>query len=206
MSVVNETKLEYVAPAVFPTLVSEADYEQAVARHYEALYAFGYSLAGNEDDASELTQEAYCRLLTKGGQLRDPSKIKSWLFTTLYRVFLGWKDRRARLPHLEISSVEGELPAILPEHVDVLRDEAIRGALLELEEHYRTPLILFYLNEHSYEEIAGILDVPIGTVMSRLSRAKALLRERLVARAIGAERESKILPLERKAASSQQSL
>jgi RNA polymerase sigma factor (sigma-70 family) len=183
--------------------VNEADYEQAVAAYYEALYAFGYSLAGNEDDACELTQETYCRFLTKGGQLRDPSKIKSWLFTTLYRVFLGWKDRRARLPHFEISSVEGELPAILPEHVDVLRNDAIRDALLELEEHYRTPLMLYYLNDHSYEEIAGILDVPIGTVMSRLSRAKGLLRERLVARAIGAERESKILPLERKSNSTQ---
>lgn len=178
--------------------MNEADYAQAVASYYDALYAFGFSLAGNEDDACELTQETYCRLLTKGSQLRDPSKVKSWLFTTLYRVFLGWKDRRARLPHLEISSVEHELPVITPEHVDVLRDDAIRDALLELEEHYRTPLMLFYLNDHSYEEIAGILDVPIGTVMSRLSRAKGLLRERLVARAIGVESESKILPFERK--------
>lgn len=179
--------------------MNEVDYEQAVNAFYEALYAFGYSLAGNEDDACELTQETYCRLLTKGSQLRDPSKVKSWLFTTLYRVFLGWKDRHVRLPHLEISSVEHELPAITPEHMDVLRDEAIRDALLELEEHYRTPLMLFYLNDHSYEEIARILEVPIGTVMSRLSRAKGLLRQRLMARAIGVERERKILAFERKA-------
>jgi len=178
--------------------VNEADYEQAVATFYEALYAFGYSLAGNEDDAGELTQETYCRLLTKGGQLRDPSKVKSWLFTTLYRVFLGWKQRRARLPHFEITSVEAELPVITPAHVDVLENDAIRDALLELEEHYRVPLLLFYFNDHSYEEIAGILDVPVGTVMSRLSRAKGLLRERLVARSIGVERVSKILPFERK--------
>jgi RNA polymerase sigma-70 factor (ECF subfamily) len=182
--------------------VNEVDYEQAVATYYEALYAFGYSLAGNQEDAGELTQETYCRLLAKGGQLRDHSKIRSWLFTTLHRVFLGWKDRRARFPHVELSSVEGELPAILPEDVDVLRNDAIRDALLELEEHYRTPLMLFYLNDHSYQEIAGILDVPVGTVMSRLSRAKSLLRKRLVARAIGAECESKILPLERKSNSS----
>ena len=181
--------------------MNEADYEHAVATYYEALYAFGYSLAGNSDDAGELTQETYCRLLTKGGQLRDTAKVKSWLFTTLYRVFIGWKRRQTRLPHFEISSVEGELPVITPEHVDVLRDEAIRDALLELEEHYRTPLMLFYLNDHSYEEIAKILDVPIGTVMSRLSRAKGLLRERLVTRAIGGERAEKILPLERKAIS-----
>lgn len=178
--------------------MNDADYEQAVATYYDALYAFGYSLAGNEDDACELTQETYCRLLTKGSQLRDTSKVKSWLFTTLYRVFLGWKDRRARLPHFEISSVEGELPVIAPAHVDVLENDAIRDALLELEEHYRTPVVLFYMNDHSYDEIAEILDVPSGTVMSRLSRAKVLLRERLVARSIGVERVKTILPFERK--------
>lgn len=180
-------------------LVNEADYEQAVATYYEPLYAFGYSLAGNADDACELTQETYSRLLSKGGQLRDVAKVKSWLFTTLYRIFLGWKERQTRLPHFEISSVAHELPVITTDHLDVLRDEAVREALLELEEHYRTPLMLFYLNDHSYEEIAGILEIPVGTVMSRLSRAKGLLRERLVARAIGVESETKILPLDRKA-------
>lgn len=177
--------------------MKDADYEQAVATYYEALYAFGYSLAGNADDAVELTQETYCRLLTKGSQLRDLSKVKSWLFTTLYRVFLGWKDRRARLPHFEISTFECELPVITPAHVDVLENDAIQDALLGLEEHYRTPVMLFYMNDRSYEEIAEILDVPIGTVMSRLSRAKVLLRERLVAHSIGVERISKVFPFER---------
>jgi len=178
--------------------VNEADYEQAVATYCEALYAFAYSLTGNEDDACELTQETYCRLLTKGSQLRDPSKVKSWLFTTLYRVFLGWEQRRVRLPHLEITSVEAELPALTPAHVDVLENDALREALLELEEHYRVPLLLFYLEDHSYEEIAALLDVPIGTVMSRLSRAKGLLRQRLVARAVGVERLNKVVPLQQR--------
>ena len=178
--------------------MNEADYEQAVAAFYESLYAFGFSLAGNEHDAAELTQETYCRLLTKGGQLRDTAKLKSWLFTTLYRVFLGWKRHQTRLPHFEISTVEDELPVVTTDHLDALRDEAVRDALLELEEHYRTPLLLFYQNDHSYEEISGILEIPVGTVMSRLSRAKGLLRERLVARAIGGTAEANILPLERK--------
>lgn len=159
----------------------ETDYEQAVAVHYEALYAFAYSLVGHEADACELTQEAYCRLLTHGAQLRDPAKVRSWLFTTLYRVFLGWQQRRARFPHLELAEVEHELPVLAPEDVDSLADDVLRSALLELEEHYRAPLVLFYLNGHSYEEIAALLEVPVGTVMSRLYRAKVQLRQRLAA-------------------------
>ena len=160
------------------------DYEHAVNTFYEGLYRFAFSLAGNEDDAGELTQETYARLLSKGGQVRDPEKVKSWLFTTLYRIFLGWKTRQARIPHHEISSVEQELPPVTPALLDFLEDEAVREALLVIEEHYRLPLTLFYLQDHSYQEIANLLDIPIGTVMSRLSRAKELLRVALAAKAI----------------------
>jgi RNA polymerase sigma-70 factor, ECF subfamily len=175
--------------------VKESDYEEAVINFYEGLYAFGYSLTRKEDDASELTQETFYRLLTKGAMVRDPSKVKSWLFTTLYRIFLGWRQRHALLPHFEISSVENELAPVTPDQMDVLLDSAIRDSLLELEERYRAPLMLFYLNDLSYQETASILDVPIGTVMSRLSRGKALLRQRLAARAIGTDTNSKVTHL-----------
>ena len=175
--------------------MKESDYEEAVVNFYEGLYAFGYSLTRNEDDASELTQETFYRLLTRGGMLRDVSKIKSWLFTTLYRIFLGWEQRRASLPHFEISTVEDELAPVTPEQMDVLLDDAVRDSLLELEERYRAPLMLFYLSDHSYEEIGRILAVPIGTVMSKLSRGKALLRQRLTARAIGSHANEKITHL-----------
>jgi RNA polymerase sigma-70 factor (ECF subfamily) len=174
--------------------VNEVDYEQAVSSWYEPLYAFAYSLAGNQDDACELTQETFARLLTKGRQLRDSSKVKSWLFSTLYRVFLGWKSRERRLPHLEISSVDHELPPIAAEEVDVMERDAVREALLKLDERYRVTLMLYYMEEHSYEEIAGLLEIPIGTVMSRLSRAKALMRQFLAA---GVKRDpGVIVPLE----------
>ena len=174
--------------------MSEVDYEQAVTAWYEPLYAFAYSLAGNQDDACELTQEAFARLLAKGGQLRDTSKVKSWLFSTLYRVFLGLKSRERRFPHLEISSVDHELPHIAAERVDVMEREAVREALLKIDERYRVPLMLYYLEEHSYEEIARLLEIPIGTVMSRLSRAKALMRQSLAAEL---KHESRVIvPLE----------
>ena len=175
------------------TQVNEVDYEQAVSSFYEPLYGFAYSLSGNENDACELTQETFARLLAKSSQLRDGSKVKSWLFTTLYRVFLGWKSRERRLPHVEISSVEHELPSVAAELVDTMELDTVREVLLEIDERYRLPLTLYYLEEHSYEEIAELLQIPIGTVMSRLSRAKALMRGSLAARSMGEQR--KIVPL-----------
>ena len=175
--------------------MDDLDYEHAVNSFYEGLYRFAFSLAGNEHDAGELTQETFARLLTKGGQVRERSKVKSWLFTTLYRIFLGWKNREARLPHYEISSVEHDLPPVTPALLDYLENDAVREALLAIEEHYRLPLTLYYLEDHSYQEIATLLDIPIGTVMSRLSRAKTLLRAALAAKAIGGN--DGIIPLNR---------
>jgi RNA polymerase sigma-70 factor, ECF subfamily len=165
--------------------VDDLDYERAVNSFYEGLYRFAFSLAGNENDACELTQETYARLLTKGAQVRDAEKVKSWLFTTLYRIFLGWKNRQTRLPHHEISSVEHELPPVTPAMVDYLENETLLQALMEMDETFRQPLTLFYLDEHSYQEIAELLGIPIGTVMSRLSRGKTMLRSALAAKAMG---------------------
>jgi RNA polymerase sigma-70 factor (ECF subfamily) len=157
------------------------DMETTVENFYEGLFAFALSLAGNRDDAGELTQETFCRFASKGHQLRDPAKVKTWLFTTLYRVFLGWKRRETRLPHFEMTTVESELPHLAPDVVETADAGLILEALLQLEERYRAPLMLFYLEEHSYEDIAGILDVPVGTIMSRLSRGKQQLRRVLAA-------------------------
>lgn len=177
--------------------VDEVDYEQAVALYHEDLHRFALSLARNPDDARDLTQESYCRLLTKSGHLRDRTKVKSWLFTTLYRVFLGWKRHEKRFPHTELSLVEPELPALTADVVDKLDAGTVWAALDEIDDHHRTPLTLFYLQSLSYGEIAAMLDVPIGTVMSRLSRAKAQLRAILSDRATrpAATDTAKIIPL-----------
>jgi RNA polymerase sigma-70 factor, ECF subfamily len=164
--------------------VDELDYEQIVALHHENLYRFAFSLAGNPDDAAELTQETYVRLLTKGSQLRDPARVKTWLFTTLYRIFAGWKRHSNRFQHLEIVSVQHELPHITLEIADELDGEAVMETARELEEHFRAPLVLYYLQSLTYREIAQVLDIPVGTVMSRLSRGKDILRQRMVSRSL----------------------
>ena len=174
--------------------MDESDYEKIVSLYYRDLYRFAYSLTGDADGACDLTQESYYRLLSNDGQLRDVTKIKAWLFTTLYRVFLGQKHRSARFPHLTISSVEHELPVLTPKIVNELDGSLVMEALLEIDEHYRTPLTLFYLQSLSYQEIARVLDIPIGTVMSRLSRSKTVLRDRLAARA-GHRNRSNCIPM-----------
>ena len=174
--------------------VDEPDFQQLVSDHYEPLYRFAFSLAGRESEASDLTQQTFFLWAAKGHQLRDRSKAKSWLFTTLHREFLGARRRDLRFPHHEIESVERELPSVTPTLVNELDSATVLEALLSVDEVYRAPLMLFYLEEHSYLEIAHVLEVPVGTVMSRLSRGKAQLRALIADQA--AESEQKIIPLD----------
>lgn len=153
------------------------DFEELVDRFYPMLYRFALSLARNEADACDLTQQTFSVWATKGHLLRDSSKVKSWLFTTLYREFISNWRREMRWPKEELSEVENELPAALPEAVDCLESTQVMEALQSIDETFRAPLVLFYLQEHSYEEIAQILEIPIGTVMSRLSRGKQKLQQ-----------------------------
>ncbi len=141
------------------------------------LYRFALSLARNEPDACDLTQHTFSVWATKGHLLRDASNVKSWLFTTLYREFISTRRRETRWQKEEISTVEHELPAAEPATVDSLESTQVMTALQALDEMFRVPIVLFYLEENSYEEIAKILEIPIGTVMSRLSRGKAKLQQ-----------------------------
>jgi RNA polymerase sigma-70 factor (ECF subfamily) len=176
-------------------LVDEMNYEQVVALYHEDLYRFAFSLARNADDAAELTQEAYCRLLANGKHVRDASKIKSWLFTTAYRVFLTRRRHETRFPHVTLGIVEHELPALTASAVDKIDSEAVLDALMQIDEHHRTPLMLFYLQDLSYREIAEMLDVPVGTVMSRLSRAKDALRARVTGSYTERDRTDNVIPI-----------
>ncbi len=178
-----------------PMVVDEMDYDQVVSSHHEDLYRFAFSLGGTADRAGELTQETYSRLLTKGSQIQDRTKVKSWLFTTLYRIYLGWKRQEKRFPHLPLDSAEHELPPLSPTMVEEMDSQTVMAALLDVDEHYRTPLMLFYLQDLSYREVADLLEVPMGTVMSRLSRGKDQLRELLVLRVNN--KNSTVIPLER---------
>jgi len=157
------------------------DFQQLVDRQYAPLFRFALSLSKSEADAADLTQQTFFLWASKGHQLRDCSKVKSWLFTTLYRAFLGRRRHDIRFPEIELDEVREEEMSILP-NVNTLDSAAVLQALREVQEPFRTPLTLFYLEQFSYQEIADVLEVSIGTVMSRLSRGKALLRRRLLSK------------------------
>jgi RNA polymerase sigma factor (sigma-70 family) len=159
--------------------VDELSFEQVVSMHYQSLYRFALGLTGQENEAWDLAQQTFYRWATKGHQLQDKSKAKSWLFTTLHREFLNSLRRQNRFPHLEMEAAAPELPAVPPTAEATADGAIVLDALRRVEEPYRTVLLLFYLEDHSYREIADILGIPEGTVMSRISRGKALLRQLL---------------------------
>ncbi|MGJ8654037.1 MAG: RNA polymerase sigma factor [Opitutaceae bacterium] len=155
----------------------DLNFEDIVSAYYQPLYRFGYSLAKNEHEAGDLAQQTFFIYAEKGSSLRDKSKVKSWLFTTLYREFLRRRRKDSRMDHYEPEMLEAAGGAVEP-HIRRTMDANLAiEALDEVDTVYREPLSLFYLKDLSYKEIASILDVPIGTIMSRLSRGKAQLRD-----------------------------
>jgi len=159
----------------------EADFQQLVDRQYAPLFRFGLTLAKSESEAADLTQQTFFLWASKGDQLRDRTKAKSWLFTTLYREFLSRRRHEVRFPHVELDDASDDDVAISP-NMNALDSAAVMEALRELDEPFRAVVTLFYLEQFSYQEIANMVDVPIGTVMSRLSRGKAQLRRRLLSK------------------------
>jgi len=159
--------------------MASLEFESVVATYYEPLYQFAFSLTRTEADACDLTQQTFYVWATKGHQLRDASKVKTWLFTTLHRAFLESRRKQTRFPHLELSEVPLELPSLSPTMVNQLDAAQVLAALGQVDEIYQAPVSLFYLEDCSYKEIADILDVPIGTVKSRMARGIAQLQNLL---------------------------
>ncbi len=168
-------------------------FERFVDEHYQMAYRFAFSLTGNHNDACDITQQAFYLAYTRGHQLRDNTKRKQWLFTILHREFLSSRRRETAHPQINLEFSEPELPHINVDHAAGIDSKALLSVLQSLDLNFRVPLVLFYLDQLSYKEIASALDVPIGTVMSRLARGKQMLRQRLDPR--GADGAGKIVPL-----------
>lgn len=157
--------------------------QELVEQNYESLYRYAFRLSGSAADADDLTQETFCRAQMQLHQLRDADRAKAWLFAILRNCFL-LRNRSQRTERTVELSAAGELPAREETDDREISPERLQEALDELPEPFRTPVILFYFEEFSYREIAEQMNLPIGTVMSRLARGKAHLRRRLTAESL----------------------
>ncbi|MDB6127652.1 MAG: sigR [Verrucomicrobia bacterium] len=175
--------------------MSSEVFTQLVDAHYAALYRFALSLAKSPADAGDLVQQTFFIWATKGHGLRETAKAKSWLFTTLYREFLHGRRRSARAMSIEdLPPGESDVAAEDVDRAARMDAASVVAALQSVDDVFRAPLTLFYLEDLSYSEIAETLDVPIGTVMSRLSRGKAQLRAALTQEE--AQGRAKVVPFE----------
>jgi RNA polymerase sigma factor (sigma-70 family) len=155
-------------------------FEALVTEHYHPLFRFAMSLTHAESDARDLTQQTFYTWAAKGHQLRDETKAKTWLYTTLHRAFLQTRRRQTRFPHHDLDEVSQQLPVQLPEFTNQSDCAEVLPALKKVDEVFRGAVALYYLEDCSYKEIATILGVPVGTVKSRIARGLAQLREILL--------------------------
>ena len=166
------------------------DFQSLVDLHYAPLYRFAMSMTRTESDACDLVQQTFLTWATKGHQLQDLSKVKSWLFTTLHRAFLESRRRSTRFPHIEITEAEAELPSVEPDMVSHLDAQDVLQLLGKMDEQFQAAVALFYLEDYSYNEIATILEIPLGTVKSRIARGLAQLKELVLRKAATPDKAS----------------
>jgi RNA polymerase sigma-70 factor (ECF subfamily) len=169
------------------------DFETMAVPHLKSLFRFAYRLTEDPGAAEDLVQETCLRALQSFGTLRDPARVKSWLFQILSRLVVDrHRTRRREVPAdleeldrfslYDLISDEDPFPYSDDLHDDFLaqfRDEEVRGALRALPEPFMVPLVLLYTEDMSYRELADVMGCPIGTVMSRIHRGRKILEREL---------------------------
>jgi RNA polymerase sigma factor (sigma-70 family) len=162
-----------------PDAEQTPDLRSLVADHAEVLYRYAYRLTGSVADAEDLVQQTFLVAVGKMDQLRDPAAARGWLFTVLRHAWLKSKRRPSPRVSSELDVDISLLAVELPDRF-AIDPEELSSALEELPDEFRLVLVSFYFEDCSYKQIAERLELPIGTVMSRLSRAKQHLRNRLL--------------------------
>lgn len=165
--------------------------DELVQRHYRTVFNLAYRLSGNYDDAQDIVSEAFIRVHNALPNFRGDASFSTWLHRIVRNVFLDERKKQRIRTHssleemveLEDSSVSRQIvdPAPGPQFA-VEQDERaaiIQQAVVTLPENQRLMIGLYHFQHRSYEEIAEIMDLPIGTVKSRLNRARLALKNKL---------------------------
>ena len=174
--------------------VNTADFHEEALPHMDAVFRFALRLTGSRDQAEDLVQETFLRAFRSWDQYTPGTQCKSWLFTICRNVFLRSRERGQRHDEIVAENVDrssGSLDVVNPVWVkaveadpegdffDAIVDEEVLRRIQELPEDYRTAVVLSDLEGFSYQEIAEMIGVPVGTVKSRLFRGRRILQKEL---------------------------
>ena len=160
-----------------------AGFEELAMPLFDSLYNFARWIARDSDDAVDLVQETYLKALRGFASFQPGTNFRAWIFQILRNTFLSSRTNYERRMTEELDSEEdGPEPAVdteTPETILMNRCnfQLVQRAIDDLPVHYREPLLLCEVEEMSYREIAEVLSIPIGTVMSRLARARKVVRQ-----------------------------
>jgi RNA polymerase sigma-70 factor (ECF subfamily) len=158
------------------------DVATLVVAHHAAVYRYACRLCGCPTEAEDLAQQTFLIAQRKLHQIREPERACSWLLAVVRSCFLKSIRKPRPVPAQNIDLDVNQIAEETPE-TDEIDREQLAAALAELPDEFRLVVLMFYFEDLPYQEIAAALEIPIGTVMSRLSRAKGHLRKTLTRRA-----------------------
>jgi len=160
--------------------------QELVSRYQRYVYRLAYSLTGNPADADDLAQDSFLNILKGIGNFKGRSSLTSWIYVVVLNTFRDSKRKAARRPATSLEAQPGgaeAAPQPIWEQADTLLSkelgQVLQKALTDVPEDFRTVVVLYDILGYSYEEIAQMLGLPMGTVKSRLHRGRAAMRDRL---------------------------
>jgi RNA polymerase sigma factor (sigma-70 family) len=175
------------SPTSEPTAAEKEQWEQLVTEHSGRVYRLAYRLTGNSHDAEDLTQEVFVRVF-RSLHTYTPGTMEGWLHRITTNLFLDQARRKQRIRFDALSDeAAGRLPSSLPtpdvHQMDRMFDADVEAALASLAPDFRAAVVLCDVEGLTYEEIADVLGLKLGTVRSRIHRGRAQLRKALAHRA-----------------------
>jgi RNA polymerase sigma-70 factor, ECF subfamily len=169
------------------------DFEAAAMPFVDSLYNAAYRMSRNAQDAEDLVQETYLKAYRYYDKFEEGTNLKAWLFKILKNTFINSYRKKQQIPpSADFADIEESFESIVREEpgkqlpdpeaelLEKVLDEDVQRALEELPQDYRMVVLLADLEDFSYKEIADILEIPVGTVMSRLYRGRRLLEDALL--------------------------
>ncbi len=169
-----------------------AGFDALVRKHQDRAYTYAYRLTRNSETAADVVAEGFLRIHNALPNFKGQSSFRTWLYRILTNCFLDLRKREKARPHGSLDTMmdtsEGEMAQQIPdtgltpeeEAQRSARGDALQNALATMPDYQRAMIVMYHSEDMSYEEMAAALDLPVGTVKSRLNRARLSLRDLLL--------------------------